>query len=223
MTCDAYCEGCYYYGATHQTCDYWEKADELRGCPAGKGCTKRITKKEYMKMGAPKSWNKGAGYEMFKTGKTDKEIGEALGVTAATVSYYRKKYWDKCRKVGQTAEPVPVEPEDVETSQPELDEVNQAEPSTDEILEDVPEEVPAEDISTEECEDPEASPQEDEEEADAKVMIRALEIFVANLKGMKAVMTFQILHALWDWETVKDLEQAKMILEYLIELEGGKA
>lgn len=166
-------------------------------------------------MGAPKSWDKAAAFEMWKAGKSDKEIGDALGVTAATVSYYRKKYWDKCRKVGQTAEPVPVEPEDVETSQPGLDEVNQAEPSTDEIQ--------AEDIPTEECEDPEALPQEDKDEADAKVMIRALEIFVQNLKGMKAVMTFQILHALWDWETVKDLEQAKMILEYLIELEGGKA
>ena len=107
MTCDAYCEGCYYYGPGHKTCDYWEKADELRGCPPGKGCTRKITKKEYMRIATQKSWNKAAGYEMFKAGKSDKEIGEALGVTAAAVSYYRKRYWDKCVKANKKTELVP--------------------------------------------------------------------------------------------------------------------
>ena len=69
-------------------------------------------------MATQKSWNKAAGYEMFKAGKTDKEIGEALGVTAATVSYYRKKYWDKC--VGsKSVELAPAEQEE-ETVRPEL-------------------------------------------------------------------------------------------------------
>lgn len=213
MTCDAYCEGCYYFGAAHQTCDYWEKADELRGCPPGKGCIRKITKKEYMKMATQKSWNKAAGYEMFKAGKSDKEIGEALGVTAATVSYYRKKYWDGRAVI--RPELVPVKSEEEEASQPEPDDVIQTEAAADE--------TPVTEISAEECGEPEASPQEDKEESDAKMMIRALEIFVQNLKGMKAVMTFQILQALWDWETVEDLERAKLGLEYLIELEGGKA
>ena len=154
---------------------------------------KKNNEKGVHENGAPKSWNKTAGYEMWKAGKSDKEIGDALGVTAATVSYYRKKYWE---------EPVPVEPEVEEPSQPEP----------------VADEIPAE-----ECGDPEASSQEDKEEADAKMMIRALEIFVQNLKGMKAVMTFQILQALWDWESVEDLERAKLGLEYLIKLEGGRA
>ena len=163
-------------------------------------------------MATQKSWNKAAGYEMFKAGKSDKEIGEALGVTAATVSYYRKKYWDG--RAAIRPEPAPVEPEAGDTSQPES--------ATDEILEDVPEEVPAQEIPVDECADKDAPQQEDVEEADAKMIIRALEIFVQNLKGMKAVMTFQILQALWDWETVEDLERAKLGLEYLIELEGGK-
>lgn len=54
MTCDAYCQGCYYFGTTHQTCDYWEKADELRGCPPGKGCTKKNNEKGVHENGYPK-------------------------------------------------------------------------------------------------------------------------------------------------------------------------
>ena len=44
--CDSYCRGCYYLlGGNNglMTCDYFEKADKLRPCPAGKGCTERRT------------------------------------------------------------------------------------------------------------------------------------------------------------------------------------
>lgn len=44
--CDSYCRGCYYLlGGDNglMTCDYFEKADKLRPCPAGKGCTERRT------------------------------------------------------------------------------------------------------------------------------------------------------------------------------------
>lgn len=195
VTCDAYCQGCYYFGPAHQTCDYWEKADELRGCPPGNGCTRRITKKEYMKMAAPSKWDKAIGHEMWKDGKSDKEIGEALGVTAQAVSLHRKKYW---------------EPGKAKAAEPE-GELSQPEPVADEAPE------------PEACGGQETAAAEDDgrEESDTKMMIRALEIFVQNLKGMKAVMTFQILQTLWDWETVDDLERAKLGLEYLIELEGG--
>ena len=208
MICDAYCQGCYYFGAAHQTCDYWEKADELRGCPPGKGCTKRITKKEYMKMATQKSWNKATGFEMWKAGKTDKEIGDALGVTAATVSYYRKKYWDKCAG-SKPAEPVPAEPEDEEIPQSGLVGM---EPNIPEISE-------QEDKAG--GYEPEAVAEEDPEELDARLMIRALENFVRDLKGMRAVLTFQVLQQLWNWKTVEDLKAAQTFLEGLIELERG--
>ena len=44
--CDSFCRGCYYLlGGNNglMTCDYFEKADKLRPCPAGKGCTERRT------------------------------------------------------------------------------------------------------------------------------------------------------------------------------------
>lgn len=207
MTCDAYCNGCYYFGLSHQTCDYWEKADQLRGCPPGKGCTKKITKKEYMKMGTQKSWNKAAGFEMWKAGKSDKEIGDALGVTAATVSYYRKKYRDKCTS-NKPVDLVPAEPEE-ETVQPEPVGMEANIPEASE-----PEDA-AEDY------EPEAVVEEDPEEVDARLMIRALENFVRDLKGMRAVLTFQVLQQLWNWKTVEDLKAAQTFLEGLIELERG--
>ena len=44
--CDSYCYGCYYLlGGNDRlmTCDYFEKADKLRPCPAGNGCTAKKT------------------------------------------------------------------------------------------------------------------------------------------------------------------------------------
>lgn len=165
-------------------------------------------------MATQKSWNKAAGFEMWKAGKSDKEIGDALGVTAANVSYFRKKYWETCHQASQQAEPTLTEPETTEGPRPEQEEVIQDEPAVDEML--------VSETSAGECTIQKNPLQEDEDEDKAKLMIQALEIFVQNLKGMKAVMTFQILQALWDWETVEDLERAKIGLEYLIELEGGK-
>lgn len=158
-------------------------------------------------MATQKSWNKAAGYEMFKAGKTDKEIGEALGVTAATVSYYRKKYWDKCAG-SKPAELAPAEQEE-ETVQPELVgmEAN------------IPEISEPEDTAG--GYEPEAVAEEDPEEVDARLMIRALENFVRDLKGMRAVLTFQVLQQLWNWKTVEDLKAAQTFLEGLIELERG--
>ena len=209
MTCDAYCEGCYYYGPYHQTCDYWEKADQLRGCPPGKGCTRRITKKEYMKMAAPSKWNKAVGYEMWKDGKSDKEIGEALGVTAQAVALHRKKYWEPNKTKLSAPVPTELEVEELPQSEPEQEEDIQAEPVADET-------------SAEECvvqEDP--LQEEDQEEAEARLMIKALQSAVQDLKGMKAVLTFQILQALWNWNTTEELKDAKTYICALIEMEEG--
>lgn len=48
--CDSYCRGCYYLlggNSRLMSCDYFEKADKLRPCPAGKGCTVKITTAQY--------------------------------------------------------------------------------------------------------------------------------------------------------------------------------
>ena len=48
--CDSFCRDCYYVlGGLEKmmTCDYFEKADKRRPCPAGKGCTVKITPAQY--------------------------------------------------------------------------------------------------------------------------------------------------------------------------------
>lgn len=216
MTCDAYCNGCYYFGLSHQTCDYWEKADQLRGCPPGKGCTKRITKKEYMKMATQKSWNKAAGYEMFKAGKTDKEIGEALGVTAAAVSYYRKKYWDKCAG-RKPVEMAPAEQEE-ETVQPELVgmEANIPEISEpDEVVQETAEDV--DEVAQDAPELSDSAQKGSEAVTGAQTLIAALERIVEDRMGMDAVLTAQVVLTMANWKSVEDLKEARMVLDHLIE------
>lgn len=56
-----------------------------------------------------------------------------------------------------------------------------------------------------------------EDLTEAQVRVMALELFVDELKGLDAVLTFQILDALWGWECVGELKQAKILLDYLIE------
>ena len=51
MPVDAYCKGCIYLGTNSmgKCCDYNYVTGKVRGCPAGDGCTKRLTgsKKRY--------------------------------------------------------------------------------------------------------------------------------------------------------------------------------
>lgn len=216
MICDAYCEGCYYFGVNHRTCDYWEKADQLRGCPPGKGCTKKITKKEYMKMAAPKKWDKAAGYEMWKAGKADKEISLALGVSAQAVAMYRKKYWEHGKGVG--TQPVPAEPETeeatqdepvgMETNTPEISEPDEAVQETAEAADDTAQEVP-------ERSDP--AQKGIETVTGAQALIAALELIVEDRMGMDAVLTAQVVLTMANWKSVEDLKEARMVLDHMIE------
>lgn len=97
---DPYCEGCYYCGSAGglHTCDYIFIADRRRPCPGGAGCTVRITRKE-MLMNTP-SWDADAGYKMWLDGSSDKEISNALHIAVSTVSYRRRKYWEKIPQAG---------------------------------------------------------------------------------------------------------------------------
>ena len=43
--CDSSCRGCKYYGIFLNRCEYMLQTEQLRPCPAGKGCTVRTTKR----------------------------------------------------------------------------------------------------------------------------------------------------------------------------------
>ena len=48
------CEGCFhYYGSfrVNRCCNYIFDADSCRGCPAGAGCSKKISESEARKLG----------------------------------------------------------------------------------------------------------------------------------------------------------------------------
>lgn len=45
-------------------------------------------------MSIASKWDKAAGKEMWKAGKSDKEIAEHFGVSASAVCQIRKKYWE---------------------------------------------------------------------------------------------------------------------------------
>lgn len=49
--CDSSCKGCVFLqgeGTNLLTCSYWDKMDKLRPCPAGNGCTAKMTTKQYI-------------------------------------------------------------------------------------------------------------------------------------------------------------------------------
>ena len=41
------------------------------------------------------SWDVDAGYKMWLDGSSDKEISKTLHIAVSTVSYRRRKYWEK--------------------------------------------------------------------------------------------------------------------------------
>lgn len=195
MVCDAYCKGCYYLagdiGRSWQEtyCLYWERADALRGCPAGTGCDKKITKKEYIAMARI---DKEQARQMWLEGKTDAEIAKAFGATKQTIGAIRRKYWEKADgfagPVSEVAEDGPA------VSPVELHEdcvVGGDRCAVDEDIEDL-------------------------DEDDTKTMLRALELMTSRHTGMAAVMTAQIVTVLWDWSDVEDLKEVRNCLDYLI-------
>ena len=48
--CTRYCFRCYHYCPNSRSCDYIGNMGHRRPCPAGDGCTEKITEKEYIKM-----------------------------------------------------------------------------------------------------------------------------------------------------------------------------
>lgn len=205
MVVDDYCMGCAFHSPGVKCCNYLLVMGIRRGCPGGAGCDKKMTKGELNAMGAPKDWNKELGKQMWVEGKGDAEIAKATGVTQGTISYFRRKHWEP-ESVAMLAEeessgrPFPTEDEgrglevsgDREAA-PELDPV---------IPETRQESVP--------CDDGENACDDD------SLVFAALEEATENLRGMDAVMTAQIITALWNWSDPAKLQEAKAFLDYLI-------
>lgn len=190
-------------------------------------------------MGLQKDWDRRAGKAMWAAGRSDADIAKAMGVTQGTISYYRRRHWEReCDTDPAEAQQAPVM-----VLQPPVAEIPDSEPTTMAEVE-VPvyecqeaEEGPTPVEITFEVPEPEPDPHEEEQKATAYVrpskegpgaaktedvytghhqLIHALEGATGNLTGMDAVMTAQIISALWGWTDKSDLLEAKACLDYLI-------
>ena len=91
---EPWCVPCVYYARSTMSCDYYLKTDVRRPCPAGAGCTARVTRKELSKMRKPK-WDTELGRLLWLDGQTDGQIADALGVQTSAVTAFRKRHWEK--------------------------------------------------------------------------------------------------------------------------------
>ena len=152
-------------------------------------------------MAAPKGWNKTAGFEMWKAGKSDKEIAEAVGVTASAVCVHRKKYWEHKR---EKTKPTTMEQKETEAAK---------EPLINEKLADTAEDaIHVETAPTGDCCEP-----SDLTGSQAETLFSALEVIVEGRSGMDAVLTAQVVLAIANWESAEDLKEARMVLNHMIE------
>ena len=85
------------YGNEDAICTYILVAQHRRPCPAGIGCTvyeKVESRRERQQLSlAPnlnrKSFDKAEAYRLYKAGKNDREIAEAMHLQTSAVSYWR--------------------------------------------------------------------------------------------------------------------------------------
>lgn len=109
------CYDCRYHSKATDTCDYILIEDELRGCPAGAGCFRKMTNKEF-RMGKTQKWDREKGRELWLQGKTDKEIAANWGVHPDAIGQVRRAVWEKepgapkkvYNKKPKTEKPTPV-------------------------------------------------------------------------------------------------------------------
>ena len=91
------CRGCMYLSLSVGSCDYILIEDKRRPCPGGKGCTVRKdgVRPQHEEARKKPKWDTEMGKQLWKAGKTDEEIANAMGVTRDAVSSYRLKHWGK--------------------------------------------------------------------------------------------------------------------------------
>lgn len=243
MVQDHFCKGCVFNSTNHNICNYLLVMDVRRGCPAGEGCDKKMTKKEYFAMGMQKDWDKKAGKRMWEAGRGDADIAKAMGVTQGTISYFRRKHWEPERDAAAAAEAEKTPVQDCQdstaiTSNEEknpsyegqaAEEASPAETPiytpdciivpNEELEPPVPIQKEAEQKTITEVSPSTEGPgiaRAEEPDTSYQHLIRALEEATGNLTGMDAVMTAQIITALWGWNNKSDLLEAKACLDYLI-------
>lgn len=85
-----HCNGCIHYGVQTLTCDYILRTDHRRGCPAGKGCTRKETGRKKK----AKDKERAQAYLLWQQGLHNAEIARRVGVSEATVGIWRKKIWE---------------------------------------------------------------------------------------------------------------------------------
>lgn len=210
MACDEYCAGCVFFSSSTRSCNYILVMDIRRGCQGGAGCDKKMTKKEFNLMGIPKAWDKEAGRQMFLAGKGDAEIARACGVTQGTISYFRKKHWEtegnaECKMQDAECDAFSVQA-GIETAPEAASAVPPPHTQHAERHEEAMAKVETDHPKAEESKQPDSCLQ----------LISALEEATGGLNGMNAVMTAQIITALWQWKDASDLREAKACLDYLI-------
>lgn len=81
MACDGYCRGCIYLArGLYLSCDFFSVTGQLRGCPAGTGCTRRVTGKRARSIDA----------EAFRLPPVPRKVMTEEERKAAQVEYSRR-------------------------------------------------------------------------------------------------------------------------------------
>jgi transposase-like protein len=86
----AHCNGCIHYARSVGSCDYFHHTGQRRGCPAGKGCTRRETGRKKKS----KDKEREQAYLLWQQGLHNAEIARRVGVSEAAVGVWRRKIWE---------------------------------------------------------------------------------------------------------------------------------
>ena len=89
---DQYCNGCDHrvtLGPSTACCNYLLDTGERRPCHSGYGCVCHTNPPKEKEDGRLPMWDTALAYSMFRNGKTDKEIGLAVGRSKSTIQRWR--------------------------------------------------------------------------------------------------------------------------------------
>jgi len=95
--CDDYCKGCRHYNESYgANCEYMRDTGMRRPCPAGTGCTEHTKRnlegfRVYARKDTKRKIDDKRGRELFKEGKSDKEIAAEFGVAESSIIKWRYK------------------------------------------------------------------------------------------------------------------------------------
>ena len=97
---DDFCYSCHYFSYDTKSCDFYLMTKVRRGCPGGKGCTRKIPRRQFEKKNF---YGRIAGErvfertinsvmrELYEEGMSDREIGNRLGLSELSVNLWRRR------------------------------------------------------------------------------------------------------------------------------------